>query len=649
MPKKTKSISLLLVATALSLTGNIYAEIAPVKPGIDFSQQDGKVTGTVVDSFGPVTGASVIVKGTTNGNITDMDGNFTLEGLKNGDVIQISYIGYATQEIPYTGQATINVTMKEDSEQLEEVVVTALGIKREKKALGYSVSSVKGDELLEAGTPMNAMQALYGKTSGLQLQSTASGPSGGMNIKVRNSISLTESSSTRPLIVVDGIPIHDENTGQTTNSRTGGDHGTGLNDINPEDIASIEILKGAKAAVLYGSEGANGVMLITTKTGSKRGLGIDFGINHQWNIAAYLPELQNEYGTGSSPGTAALKEISKDGFYTMTDPNTGQTVESLWRGASYNFGPRLDGRSLLWWDGSYRPYVAQKNNQRDLYRTGGQTNVNFALSNGGDLGSFRLSYNYRDYSAISYGADNKAHSFAFAADLKANEWVKVKMNTNFSNTRDHNAPYAMQEFSTYGFPREQDVNLIKDMYLTDEGYNYFSMNESVSQFAPYTSYFAGYYWSQLRNSNDYDKNHLIQSLNIDVTFNDKFSWNTLGGLDWTVADQEIKQYVQKPLTSENKQGWYQVANTRNMIMYGQSTFNYNQTFNDVWDVSAMIGGAVRYTKDQYQEQSVQETFAIENWFSLSNTREDFGPRSSRTRGDDLLLSVFASAQLAYAN
>ena len=531
MPKKTKSISLLLVATALSLTGNIYAEIAPVKPGIDFSQQDGKVTGTVVDSFDPVTGASVIVKGTTNGNITDMDGNFTLEGLKNGDVIQISYIGYATQEIPYTGQATINVTMKEDSEQLEEVVVTALGIKREKKALGYSVSSVKGDELLEAGTPMNAMQALYGKTSGLQLQSTASGPSGGMNIKVRNSISLTESSSTRPLIVVDGIPIHDENTGQTTNSRTGGDHGTGLNDINPEDIASIEILKGAKAAVLYGSEGANGVMLITTKTGSKRGLGIDFGINHQWNIAAYLPELQNEYGTGSSPGTAALKEISKDGFYTMTDPNTGQTVESLWRGASYNFGPRLDGRSLLWWDGSYRPYVAQKNNQRDLYRTGGQTNVNFALSNGGDLGSFRLSYNYRDYSAISYGADNKAHSFAFAADLKANEWVKVKMNTNFSNTRDHNAPYAMQEFSTYGFPREQDVNLIKDMYLTDEGYNYFSMNESVSQFAPYTSYFAGYYWSQLRNSNDYDKNHLIQSLNIDVTFNDKFSWNTLGGLD----------------------------------------------------------------------------------------------------------------------
>ena len=649
MLKNFKPVGLLLLAGTLGIPGYVFADTVVAMPKTSISQQTGKVTGVVEDEFGPVAGASVVVKGTTNGSITDMDGNFTLEGVKSGDIIQISFIGYSTQEIKYTGQPALQVKLAEDAQKLDEVVVTALGIKREKKALGYSVSSVKGEELTEAGTPMNAMQALYGKTSGLQLQSTASGPSGGMNIKVRNAISLTEDSSTRPLIVVDGIPIHDENTGQSTNSRTGGDHGTGLNDINPEDIASIEILKGAKAAVLYGSEGANGVMLITTKTGGKKGLGIDFGINHSWNMAAYLPELQNEFGTGSSAGTAALKEISKDGFYTMTDPHTGQTVESLWRGSSYNFGPRLDGRQLLWWDGQYHSYSAQKNNQRDLYRTGGQTNVNFALSNGGELGSFRLSYNYRDYNAISYGADNKAHSFSFAADLKANDWIKVKMNTNFSNTKDHNAPYAMQSFATYGFPREQDVNLIKDMYLTDEGYNYFSMNNSVTQMAPYTSYFSGYYWSQLRNSNDFDRNHLIQSLNVDVTFNDKFSWTTLGGIDWTVSDQEIKQHVSKPLSYENKQGWYQIANKRNMIMYGQSSFNYNQTFNDVWDLSAMVGGAVKYNKEEYQEQYVAETFAIENWFSLSNTREDFGPRSSRSRGNDLLLSVFASAQLAYAN
>lgn len=649
MLKNFKPVGLLLLAGTLAVPS--YASVNPdvAMPKSSISQQSGKVTGVVEDEFGPVTGASVVVKGTTNGSITDMDGNFTLEGVKNGDIIQISFIGYATQEIKYTGQASVQVKLVEDTQKLDEVVVTALGIKREKKALGYSVSSVKGEELLEAGTPMNAMQALYGKTSGLQLQSTAAGPSGGMNIKVRNAISLTQESSTRPLIVVDGIPIHDANTGQSDNSRTGSDHGTGLNDINPEDIASIEILKGAKAAVLYGSEGANGVMLITTKSGSKKGLGIDFGVNHSWNVAAYLPKMQNIYGAGSSPGNAGVKEVDKDGFWTMTDPNTGQTVQSIWRGGDGSFGPRMDGRMLLDWDGQYHPYQAYENNQRDMYRTGGQTNVNFALSNSGELGSFRLSYNYRDYDAITLNADNKAHQFAFSADLKANDWVKVKWNTNYSNTRDHNAPYAMQSFATYGFPRNMDLNLIKQNYLTPDGYNLFSMDQSIGQKAPYVGRFGSYYWSQEVNSNMVERNHLIQSLNLDVTFNDKFSWTTLGGMDWTVTDQEVKQHVSKPLSMENKQGWYEVGSRRDMIMYGQSSFNYNQTFNDVWNVSAMVGGAVKYTKYEDQRQWVGETFSIENWFSLNNTREDFGPRSSRGRANDLLLSVFASAQLAYAN
>ena len=296
MLKNFKPVGLLLLAGTLGIPGYVSADTVAAMPKTSISQQNGKVTGVVEDEFGPVAGASVVVKGTTNGSITDMDGNFTLEGVKSGDIIQLSFIGYATQEIKYTGQPALQVKMAEDTQKLDEVVVTALGIKREKKALGYSVSSVKGEELTEAGTPMNAMQALYGKTSGLQLQTTASGPSGGMNIKIRNAATLNEKSSTRPLIVVDGIPIHDENTSQSTNSRTGGDHGTGINDINPEDIASIEILKGAKAAVLYGSEGANGVMLITTKSGSKKGLGIDFGANYTWNMSAYYPEYQNEFG-----------------------------------------------------------------------------------------------------------------------------------------------------------------------------------------------------------------------------------------------------------------------------------------------------------------------------------------------------------------
>lgn len=649
MFRNFKPVSLILIAGAFTFPGSMYADLVPEKQSTNLTQQAGKVTGTVEDNFGPVAGASVAVKGTTNGTITDMDGKFTLEGLKNGDVIQISFIGYSTQEIKYTGQASLQVQLLEDTQKLDEVIVTALGIKKEKKALGYSVSSVKSDEITQAGTPMNAMSALYGKTSGLQLQTTASGPSGGMNIKVRNAVSLNESSTTRPLIVVDGIPIHDENTGQTQNSRTGGDHGTGINDINPEDIASIEILKGAKAAVLYGSEGANGVMLITTKSGSKKGLGIDFGANYTINTAAYYPDYQNEFGSGSSAGTAALNTISKDGFYMMADPTTGEMVESLWRGASANFGPRLDGRQLLWWNDSYQAYTAKKNNLKDLFRTGSQSNINVAISNSGEMGSFRLSYNYRDYNSVSVGATNASHSFNFAGDFKANDFVKVKVNTSYSNTKDHNAPYSIQDLASYGIPRELDVHQVRDWMITEDGYNRYSMDEALAKRAPATSYIGSYYWSQKVNSNDYVRNHLIQSINLDVTFNDYFSWNTLGGMDWTVSEQEIKQHVTRPLVQENKQGYYGIRNIRNTVFYGQTSLNYNQTFNDVWDVSAMVGGAVKRTMLEDQDQYVMETFSIENWFSLKNTREDFGPRSSRSRGKDLLLSLYASAQLAYAN
>ena len=647
MLKKTKTACILLLSLLLPLGGQIEASDTNIN--VTIPQQDGKVIGTVEDGQGAVIGASIIVKGTTNGTITDVDGKFQLTNVKKGDIIVISYIGYATQEIAYAGQTVINITLQEDTQALNEVVVTALGIKREKKALGYAISSVKGEELTEAGTPMNAMQALYGKTSGLQLQTTASGPSGGMNIKIRNAASLNDASSTRPLIVVDGIPIHDENTSISGDAGNGGDHGTGINDINSEDIASIEILKGAKAAVLYGSEGANGVILISTKTGGKKGLGIDFGVNYTWNMSAYYPEYQNEFGSGASPGTARISNISDDGFYMMQDPATGQMVESLWRGASANFGPPLDGRKLLWFDDTYRAYTAKPNNLTDLFRTGHQSNVNFAISNSGDLGSFRLSYNYRDYASTSVGASNAAHSFNFASNLKANNYVNIKINTQYSTTKDHNAPYLIGDMVTYGIPRELDVNVIRDQLITEGGYNKFAMDHSMSTRYRATSYLGDYYWSQLVNDNNYTRNHLIQSANIDVTFNDKISWNSLGGIDWTIVDHEVKRGVEEPLTQESKQGYYGMRSIRNMTLYAQTAFNYNQTFNDVWDLSVMIGGSVKRNTMENQNQYISETFALENWFSLENTTEDFGPRSERTRGRDLMLSVYGSAQLAYAN
>lgn len=352
MPRRTKSISLLLVATALSLTGNIYAEIAPVKPGIDFSQQDGKVTGTVVDSFGPVTGASVIIKGTTNGNITDLDGKFTLEGLKNGDVIQISYIGYATQEIPYTGQPSISVTLAEDSEQLEEVVVTALGIKRSEKSLGYAMQEVKGDDLVQA-RETNLANALTGKVSGVQIIRSSNGAGGSSKIQLRGSNSVT--GLNQPLIVVDGVPM-DNFTGADNNDMWNPsiDMGNGLSDINPEDIESMSVLKGASAAALYGSRAGNGVILITTKQGRENpGLGITISGSVSAETIFMKPERQTTFGQGTQ------------GLYDGT--------------SSYSWGPRIEGQSYTDWEGNTQN-MTYYDNIDNYFNTGINTTESFSFS-----------------------------------------------------------------------------------------------------------------------------------------------------------------------------------------------------------------------------------------------------------------------------
>ena len=189
MLENFKPVSLILCAGALCFSGSMYANIAPVEQGTSISQQNGKVTGTVEDDFGPVTGASVVVKGTSNGTITDMDGNFTLDGVKNGDVIQISFIGYSTMELTYTGKPVGVIKLAEDTQKLDEVVVTAMGISKEKKALGYAVQDVKADELTK-GANTSLSGALQGKVSGVEISPSSGMPGASSKITIRGSRSL---------------------------------------------------------------------------------------------------------------------------------------------------------------------------------------------------------------------------------------------------------------------------------------------------------------------------------------------------------------------------------------------------------------------------------------------------------------------------
>lgn len=274
MLKNFKPISLILLAGATCFPASIFAETMPSKQGMNISQQNGKVTGTVVDDLGPVAGASVVVKGTTNGNITDMDGNFTLEGVKNGDIIQISFIGYTTQEIKYTGQSTLQIKLAEDTQKLEEVVVVGYGTQKKVTVTG-SVASVSGEEL-KASPTTNLTNGMVGRMPGVIGFQTADEPGGGgTTIRIRGTNSL---GSNDPLVVIDGVPDRDG----------------GMNRLNPTEIESISVLKDASAAI-YGARAANGVILITTKRGKEGKPVVSFNASAGFSQPTRLPKMTNSY------------------------------------------------------------------------------------------------------------------------------------------------------------------------------------------------------------------------------------------------------------------------------------------------------------------------------------------------------------------
>lgn len=654
VPGSMKRIMFAYLFFSAMIVPNLNAENLPEKNESPKEQvlQDNRISvkGTVTDTSGePLIGVSIRVKNSTQGSITDVDGNYNVSVPNANSVLVFSYMGYATQEVTVGSNRTFNIVMKDDSQLLDQVVVTALGIKREKKALGYSVSSVSADDITKGGTPMNAASSLYGKAAGLQIGSTSAGSSKGMVIKIRNAMSLNEDSNTRPLVVVDGIPIRDTDSANEDRSIDGNlNRGSGFNDINPDDIESIEVLKGAKAAVLYGSEGANGVLLITTKSGSSRkGLGIDFSANYAVIKKAYGPEFQTKYGTGNSLGAGSYTNASTEGFFQRTDPASGKTVDSYWVGTTGAWGPRLDGRQILSYDDTYAAYK-NYNGYDEMYRTGGQTAINVALSNSGEMGSYRFSYGYKDYKSIVLNSDTKTHNFAFAGDFKVNDFIKIKVNTSYNQMRDRNAPYRVQDLSSYGIAPDIDVAKIRRNLTTERGYSYYHEPTMKSNF-PMGTRIGEYFWMQEQEWGRYKRDHFIQSLNVDVKLSDHVSWTTLGGLDYTDTHNETASPFKRPMTEDAAQGYYGLKRQNYATYYGQSTINYNVDLGPKWNLSAMGGGAVKRNTDEMQNTYIKREFATENYWSFTNTTNSNGPKAERERGKDLLLSLFASAQLAYDN
>lgn len=350
------------------------------------------ITGTVSGQDGtPLIGATVIAIGTTTGTITDEDGKYSISPPDAATTLRISYLGYVEQEIAISGQSVINVTMAEAVNELTEVVITALGVTQEKKALGYAVSEVNGDDL-NVARETNALNALQGRVAGVEINQGASGPAGSTRVIIRGSSSLT--GNNQPLYVIDGVVIDNSVLG-AAGAWGGRDFGDGISNINPDDIASVSVLKGPNAAALYGQRGANGVILINTKTGAGAGKAqVNFSSNYTVGTPAVLPEFQNTYGQGLNGEFTHFRladgsVVANDGTVTGTPQGfpapTGGSPEG-----PPSWGPKMEGQQYIDVFGNTRTFTAQPDNLKDFFQNQ-QTWTNTLSIKGS---SDRVNYNF---------------------------------------------------------------------------------------------------------------------------------------------------------------------------------------------------------------------------------------------------------------
>jgi len=379
------------------------------------------ISGTVTDSSDSMSlpGVNVLEKGTSNGAVTDFDGNYTIEVSDENAVLQFSFIGYSEQEISVSGQTTINISLEQSSEGLDEVVITALGISREKKSLGYAVSEVSGDDV-NTIKDNNLASSLAGKVAGLQIsQSGSLGSASRITIRGNNSLG----GNSQALIVVDGMPINaslpiqGDGAANAGSADNGGNpsyepsiSGAGISDINPDDVESITVLKGPSAAALYGSRAGNGVILITTKKGSRSNkLGVSLKTNISFDSPMLLPEYQNQYGQGSG-GAAYATPNFIDGNYT-------------WR--EFSWGGLLDGSEQAYYNGTNKAYSAQSSNVEDFFRQAERKITSISVDKGSDMGSIRFSYTNNSSESIIENSDLSSHNFNLRAVANLSDKLTV--------------------------------------------------------------------------------------------------------------------------------------------------------------------------------------------------------------------------------
>lgn len=576
--------------------------------GIAFAQNT--VTGTVEDADGPLIGASVLVKGTTRGTITDFDGHYSIEaGLD--DELEFSYMGYTPQTIKVTGN-TIDVIMVEDTEVLSEVVVTAMGIKRDRKALGYEVGEVDGEELTKA-KETNVANSLAGRVAGLVVEGTASGPSGSTRVMLRGATEIT--GNNQPLYVIDGVPMDNTNFG-SAGTEGGYDLGDGISAINPDDIESMSVLKGPAAAALYGSRASHGVILITTKkanTGdAKWGVEYNGTLTFDSQLSKW-DNIQQVYGMGS------------DGMYNI---DAVSNTNKSW-------GPKADGGLILrYFDGQEHPFLVIPDNTSNFFQLGLTANNTAVISMNTGKTGIRFAYSDMRNRDILPNSSMSRNTLTLRANTSLGP-VDLDFNVNFTHEDVKNRPALGDDKSNVG------KNLMTLATTYDQNWlrNYQDENGEYQNWNGMDPYNVNPYWDINKNKNQSYKNLL--------RMNGKIVYNIIPQLKvQATVGAEVNRFdfsdFKYPTTPGYESGRLQNSYFNNRMINADLLAIYTDTWGD-FDFTATAGANVYDVHNQTvvntgTDMGIREVIAMSSFEEQSVEESTYNKR---------IVSVFASANLGW--
>ncbi|MEO7961027.1 MAG: SusC/RagA family TonB-linked outer membrane protein, partial [Ginsengibacter sp.] len=592
---------------------------------------------------------SILEKGTSNGILTSEDGSFKINVGSRYATLVISYLGYETVEVKTGEQARYNISLFPNTAELTEVVITALGIQRNKKELGYSVQTVSAKDLSEV-RQTNLVNSLAGRVAGVQVTNGSSGVGSSSRIVIRGENSLT--GNNQPLFVVDGVPISNNTiTNNTENNEAGFqevDYGNGAADISPDDVASITVLKGAGAAALYGSRAASGVVVITTKDGSqKKGNGISLNSSVTFENPLRLPQYQNAYGAG-----AGGKFSYEDGFGAGTND-----------GGLTSFGPKIEGQLIKQFDGpstdrngnpvrgadiiarggnpiTATPFIGHPNNVKDYYQTGTTFINNVSFNGGNEKSSLRLSYTNLDNKGIVPNTDLKRNSLSFSGKSQMTEKLTISGYLNYLNATSTNRPSLgygsenpMYTFNWTG--RQVDVNALRNYW--QEG------QKDFSQFNSNYLWLDNPYFQAYENTNGFEKNRLIGNASVNYAITDKLSIRLRSGIDYY---HDLRRSERAFSTKRFINGAYREDEIDYRELNTDVLLNYNTSINKNISLSLTGGGNILSQQSNYKSTTSSQ-LSIPGIYNFANSKIPLV--SNQEIGEKRINSVYAFGNFTFKN